>query len=390
MLAQSWKTFFLVLAVLAIPPGTARSQDEKARAYFYAAESAYAAKRYAEALTSVEKTEKLLGQKNALTASLRIKIFYSTGQHQKAKAELDSFFKLKPSDELSREISEYVIKIDRALALNDARTEEIRKREAKKLEQRRRNGILLDQLTEQFVAIPAGRALLGKPKIYDASYTWEPDRYRTVVSFAPFRIMSHEVTRELWNVCVFEEVCKKPSLPNYDKLMQANVLVPVSGVSYKQIVATFIPWIRKKTGLQVRLPSRSEWEYAARAGTNTKYYWGDEISCLNVQDDNTCGRLKSMAIKQYPPNPWGLYDMIGSVLELTADRMHFDHMFTPADGSPAKIAHAEYPQSRAAMGGYSINYSEMYRGKIDPVWNVTPINDDYSARHVGFRLVLDF
>ena len=116
----------------------------------------------------------------------------------------------------------------------------------------------------------------------------------------------------------------------------------------------FAAWLAKKTGKPYRLATEAEWEYAARGGTTTARYWGDsaEPGCelANIMSAATVARLgnpKSWANKlvctsphaftvpvgSYPPNPFGLHDMIGNVYEWIADCYHPTYAGAPVDGS---------------------------------------------------------
>ena len=75
----------------------------------------------------------------------------------------------------------------------------------------------------------------------------------------------------------------------------------------------YVTWLSKKTGQPYRLPSEAEWEYAARAGTTTRYWWGDDITPANANYGGQVG--KTTEIGSYPANPWGLHDMNGNVWE---------------------------------------------------------------------------
>ena len=87
----------------------------------------------------------------------------------------------------------------------------------------------------------------------------------------------------------------------------------------------YVSWLSSETGRRYRLPSEAEWEYAARAGTTTAYWWGNEVGqsrticdgCGSQWDDEMTAPVGSLG-----PNPWGLYDMHGNVWEWVQDCQH--------------------------------------------------------------------
>lgn len=94
---------------------------------------------------------------------------------------------------------------------------------------------------------------------------------------------------------------------------------PAIGATWHNAM-TFCRWLSKKTGKTYRLPTEAEWEYAARAGTGTAYFFGDDQKQLTDYawyEDNSDQVTQEVAQKK--PNPWGLYDMLGNVLEWTQD-----------------------------------------------------------------------
>ena len=95
---------------------------------------------------------------------------------------------------------------------------------------------------------------------------------------------------------------------------------PVVNVSWKDAKA-YVSWLSQHTGKPYRLPSEAEWEYAARAGTTTRYAFGDAITPKDANySDSKLG--KTTEVGAYPPNAWGLYDMHGNVWEWVEDVYH--------------------------------------------------------------------
>ena len=95
--------------------------------------------------------------------------------------------------------------------------------------------------------------------------------------------------------------------------------LPVVNVSWND-AAAFCRWLSIKEGKRYRLPTEAEWEYACRAGTSTRYYWGDEDAALNEYawtGANSGGGPHPVA--QLKPNAWGLYDMLGNTYEYCQD-----------------------------------------------------------------------
>ncbi len=110
---------------------------------------------------------------------------------------------------------------------------------------------------------------------------------------------------------------------------------PVVCVSWNDVNA-YTKWLSKQTGKQYRLPSEAEWEYVARAGTETKYWWGNEIgknkaNCiLDFCDDNF---EYTAPVGSFTANQFGLYNTVGNVWEWCADGWHDNYENAPTDGS---------------------------------------------------------
>src|SRR5262249_9132931 len=109
---------------------------------------------------------------------------------------------------------------------------------------------------------------------------------------------------------------------------------PVLGVTWPE-TKEFVDWLSKKTRQRYRLPSEAEWEYAARAGTTTEYWWGRDlgIARANCRECNTGRPQQPLPVGSFPPNPFGLYDTAGNVAEWVEDCWNDDYKGAPTDGS---------------------------------------------------------
>ncbi|UJS23730.1 formylglycine-generating enzyme family protein [Thiothrix winogradskyi] len=112
---------------------------------------------------------------------------------------------------------------------------------------------------------------------------------------------------------------------------------PVINVSWDDAQG-YVKWLSESNGqgLSCRLPTEAEWEYAARAGTTTDYFWGDDIGKNNANCDG-CGsewdNKQTAPVVSFKPNQWGLQDMHGNVWEWTQDCWHDNYADAPADGT---------------------------------------------------------
>ena len=105
-------------------------------------------------------------------------------------------------------------------------------------------------------------------------------------------------------------------------------------VSWYDAVA-YADWLSRQTGHRYRLPSEAEWEYAARAGARTRFWWGDQAGAGHANCAG-CGSpwdSKSTApVGRFPASPFGLSDLAGNVWEWVADCYHSSYEGVPVDG----------------------------------------------------------
>jgi formylglycine-generating enzyme required for sulfatase activity len=177
----------------------------------------------------------------------------------------------------------------------------------------------------QLAIIPPGRFRMGS-----ARGRREEQPVHTVELSQPFAMGIYEITAGEWDVCVREGGCK------YNPARQEGPSMPISNVSWED-AQRYVQWLSKKTKKEYRLPSEAEWEYAARAGTTTDYWWGNSVkpgmaNCTDCQNPGD-GKGK-VAVGSFKPNPFGLYDVHGNVWEWTADCWNPSYKGAPSDGQP--------------------------------------------------------
>ena len=194
----------------------------------------------------------------------------------------------------------------------------------------------------EMVVMPAGSFLKGSPPSEKERDENEGPVHRVGIA-APFALGVYEVTFAQWDVCEEDGGCRGHSWNEAE--VGRGEGRPVVSVSWDDAQA-YVRWLSAKTGKRYRLPSESEWEYAARAGAPTLPPWGDNESerCrhANGQDSpkemTPCddGHAGTAPVGSYQANVWGLHDVLGNVWEWTEDCWHDSYAGAPGDGSAWK------------------------------------------------------
>lgn len=218
------------------------------------------------------------------------------------------------------------------------------------------------------VVIPTGRYTMGNS---------------AKVFLSSFELARYELTWAEWEQCENDGGCSRLERYWSNRITKTEQLRhPVVNTKLSH-ANEYINWLNQKTGRNYRLPSEAEWEYAARAGSSTHYYWGDNIGIdhANCQGCNSPwdGRHTS-PVGSFDANPFALHDMLGNVAEWVADCWYVGGEGHPRDGT-ARVDDCSAPQARILKGGSWINIPRSLRA-VSRVRN----NADVSRVDIGFRL----
>ena len=241
----------------------------------------------------------------------------------------------------------------------------------------------------EMVVLPTGRFRMGSPA-GEAGRRSNEGPVHTVTISRPIAMGRYPVTFEDYDLYVsaiegreFLKALfgKKPADVGWGRGRR-----PVINVSQEDAQA-YATWLSAQTGKTYRLPSESEWEYAARSGTETAYSWGDEIG-VNRANCDGCGsewdNRQTAPVGSFEPNAFGLYDMHGNVWEWVADCWHRNYEGAPTDGRAWTSGCTSFFSSAVVRGGSWYRYPRFLRS-ASRSW-FTP---SYRHSGYGFRLVQD-
>ena len=203
----------------------------------------------------------------------------------------------------------------------------------------------------EMVVVPAGKFMMGSADGDDD----EKPAHEVVIA-KPFAVGKFEVTFDEFDACVADGGCLKhpqPSDAGWGRGRHPVIAMPWIWVD------GYLEWLSQKTGKHYRLLTEAEWEYAARAGTTTKYAFGDTIT--HDQANFSTGKRggHTVEVGSYPPNAWGLYDMHGNVWEWVEDCYEVSYEYNgkkaPADGSASVYQGCPTRVARGGSWDYEAN-----------------------------------
>ncbi|MGA8601783.1 MAG: formylglycine-generating enzyme family protein, partial [Beijerinckiaceae bacterium] len=176
----------------------------------------------------------------------------------------------------------------------------------------------------ELIVIPPGSFDMGA-----AATPFDRPVHRVTLA-EPFAMSRNEITFDDWDKCVAAGACRfKPDDRGWGRGDH-----PVINVSWSD-AKEYVAWLAQKTGKAYRLPSESEWEYAARGGTKSPFYWGTQVGTrmANCRDCQTGEPVQTLGVGSFPPNPFGLNDMAGNAAEWLEDCWNESYRGAPSDGS---------------------------------------------------------
>ncbi len=221
------------------------------------------------------------------------------------------------------------------------------------------------------VWIPAGTFDMGSP---DTEQDRQSDEgpIHTVTISEGFWLGKYEVTQAQW----------ESIMGAWDFYFDGNPTHPAEFVSWNDIMNDFLPDINDtETGAPWRLPTEAQWEYAARAGTTTRFCCGDDPSYSEIDQyawywDNSGGTTHPVGQKL--PNAWSLYDMSGNVFEWCSDWYGENYYSSSPSADPTGPSTSTY---RVVRGGSWAHYVRFCRSALRSPG--PPIRSEF----IGFRLV---
>jgi formylglycine-generating enzyme required for sulfatase activity len=182
----------------------------------------------------------------------------------------------------------------------------------------------------EMVVLPAGEFMMGSPPDEEGRDDNEGPQHKVVLA-RPFAVSRFEASFNEWNACVAYGDCE-PKVSTSDSEQGRK---PVFNVTWED-AQRYVTWFARMTGKPYRLLSEAEWEYAARAGTQTAYSWGESIGQGNA-NCVSCGSqwdaAQAAPVGSFAPNAFGLSDMHGNVWEWVEDCYHDNYHGAPTDSA---------------------------------------------------------
>jgi formylglycine-generating enzyme required for sulfatase activity len=229
----------------------------------------------------------------------------------------------------------------------------------------------------EMVWLPRGEFFMGETLNVSAT----GPAHQVTINY-PLAVGRFEVTFAEWDACLAARGCRRrPDDQGWGRGRR-----PVINVSW-QDAQEYVAWLSGHSGKHYRLLSEAEWEYAARGGTQTRYWWGNDVG-VNHADCYNCGSRwdgrQTAPAGSFEANPFGLYDMLGNASEWVQDCYHGSYRDAPTDGSAwVQYCAVDLRDKRVVRGGAWQYPAQLTR----PAFRTAFSNGYYDFR-IGFRVAL--
>ena len=234
----------------------------------------------------------------------------------------------------------------------------------------------------KMVVVPSGDFMMGSLATDTAADTDEFPQHKVTIP-EPLAVGQDEITFANWDTCYELGGCRiRPDDYGWGRGNR-----PVVDVNWSD-AQQYVTWLSRQTGKKYRLLTEAEWEYAARAGTTTAYYWGDDVKkdghamadcfdCGSVWDDK-----QTAPVGSFPANAFGLHDTLGNVWEWVQDCYHDSYNAAPSDSSAWTESDCKEQVSR---GG---SWADLSQVLLRSAFRLrTPAVNRYTG--LGFRVARD-
>jgi formylglycine-generating enzyme required for sulfatase activity len=232
----------------------------------------------------------------------------------------------------------------------------------------------------EMVVMPTGSFLMGPSLAEPARDPNESPQHRVTINYR-FAVGKYPVRRDEYGRFAAESGSSVNNEWRNPGFRQTGSH-PVVNISWSD-AKLYTKWLSRKTGDQYRLLSEAEYEYALRAGTTTRYWWGndDDHGCVYA-NWYTCQHVGTVPVGSYRANTFGLYDMAGNVWEWVEDCYHSNYSGAPLDGSAWTTGDCGYRVLRGcAWYDYTWDLRSARRGRDLPAGR---------GSSIGFRVARTF
>jgi formylglycine-generating enzyme required for sulfatase activity len=226
----------------------------------------------------------------------------------------------------------------------------------------------------EMVVLPPGRFMMGSPETEPGREQGEGPQREVEIGYL-LAVGRYEVTWDEWSLCIADGGCEAEFQSDHGFGRGRRPVIEVSWEHARQYAA----WLSKRTGQAYRLLSEAEWEYAARAGSEGPWSFGEDMSRIGEYgwySLNAGSQTHPVGAKA--PNAFGLYDMHGNVVEWVEDCWSDSYERAPVDGSASPDGDCS---NRVMRGGSWRTNPRFLRSafRFSTAWSLR-------HAHIGFRL----